>query len=456
MNRKTKMALMAAGVAVVAGGGAGLTYYLLKKRGKTPGCDASSCPVGQVCVNGACVKVECSADSGCKSGKICESHVCVDPLCSATKKCAKITDKCSGGRCVPGRCPTDYECLSGTVCDPATGTCVDHRDCTVQGFTCDAGQVCDRVTRECVDGECDLNVVCTDPKLKCDTVSKKCVPKKCPSEYTCPSGTLCDAPSGSCVVSECDDGTPCSNPDMKCNVNLHKCVPKACPTDFLCDAGTICDTSTGKCTGSSCGDAQHRCPATFMCDSATLKCVKGTQKCPLDFACDPGYTCDSKSGTCVKTGCFADADCPTNFTCNLATHACVAIPEKVCPKDFSCDPGMLCGQDGKCMVDQAGRIPSDTSPINPASPTANVIMALNKGYTWATTPVQSYRIIGSPRTGLQIAIIGMKIDLYGWSATPGGVDLTYPSHVMHVNYSKPLELLISMDTENVLYSLSPV
>jgi hypothetical protein len=243
---------------------------------------------------------------------------------------------------------------------------------------------------------------------------------------------------------------------MKCNVDLHKCVPKTCPADFLCDAGTLCDTVSGKCVAETCGDAQHRCPATFMCDPSTKTCVKGVQRCPLDFGCDPGYSCDTPTGACVKSGCFQDADCPTNFTCNLNTHACAAAPNKVCPKDFSCDPGMLCGQDGKCMVDQAGRMPDDVSAIDPVSPTANVIMALNKGYTWSTTPTRFFRVSGSPRTGLSLFLTLGSVSVTGWRAWSGGIDLFYPSHVVRLQYVDAMNLSAHQDASASWYSLSPV
>lgn len=456
MNKKTRMWVAAAGVAVLAGvGGGGVAYYFWKKS-KSSGCNASSCPSGMVCVRGKCEPVECNADPDCKNGKVCEGSKCVDPFCSVSKKCTNRTDKCSGGRCVPGRCPTDYECLEGSACDQASGSCVEKRDCTSEGFTCASGTVCDRVSKACVIGECSEDLPCSDISKKCDISSKKCIPKKCPSEYSCPYGTYCDTLSGSCVVSECDTESPCADSSKKCDAVQHKCVPKVCPSDFTCEAGTVCDSATGKCGGSACGDSQHRCPATFMCDPGTKTCIKGVQKCPLDFDCGLGYACDSPSGTCVKSGCFQDADCPTNFTCNLNTHGCVVIPDKKCPVDFVCDPGLLCGQDGKCTVDQAGRMPDDTAPIDPTSPTANVIRALNKGYTWSTTPTRFFRITGSPRQNLSLFLTLGTVAVTGWRAWTGGIDLFYPSHVVRLQYVDPLNLSSRQDISSAWNSLTPV
>ena len=141
---------MVGGMAAVAIIGGGIAFYFLKGT-KSSGCDASSCPVGQVCVNRKCEMVECVADFECKGKGICEGYKCVDSICSSSKKCIQRTDKCDAGRCVPGICPTDYECLEGSICDTNTGSCVYPSDCTSKGFVCPADKVCDGFTKMCVE-----------------------------------------------------------------------------------------------------------------------------------------------------------------------------------------------------------------------------------------------------------------------------------------------------------------
>lgn len=147
MNKK--IAMYATGALIATGCGFGLVYYVLKRKSSS-GCNASSCPIGSVCVNRVCEPVECVVDSECKGGKVCEGYRCSDPFCDSTKKCVNRTDKCSAGRCVPGRCPTDYECLDGSVCDTVHGSCIIDQGCTASGFVCPSGTLCDKNSKKCL------------------------------------------------------------------------------------------------------------------------------------------------------------------------------------------------------------------------------------------------------------------------------------------------------------------
>jgi hypothetical protein len=128
---------------------------------KDPRCLGINCPVGQVCVAGAC-QGGCDGVV-CPHGQACRIGRCIDP-------CAGVTclagDVCEGGACVP-QCSC-RPCSAGLAC-AADGRCVDA-GCEM--MSCGAGLVC-------------VGGACMDP---CDTGTM------CPAGQTCSTGGCVETP----------------------------------------------------------------------------------------------------------------------------------------------------------------------------------------------------------------------------------------------------------------------
>jgi hypothetical protein len=163
--------------------------------------DGATCPPGQVCDRGACLK-SCGGELlTCPPGWSCSNNgLCVDPACSGVS--------CPAGKvCQAGACKGPCD---GVVCPRAqvcrAGACVEP----CAGVTCGSGPVC-------------AGGVCV---TSCD-----CAP--------CAAGHSCDTKSGQCVEPacvgvRCAAGTACAG---------GKCVD-AC-AGAVCPAGQAC--STGRC-----------------------------------------------------------------------------------------------------------------------------------------------------------------------------------------------------------------
>jgi len=106
-------------------------------------CVDVECPAGQVCHGGECT--EACAGVTCPYGKICRNDACVDP-CAGVECDEGLT--CVMGICQSCECST---CEGGLVCQ--NNTCVDP---ACMDVACDAGMHCESGT--CVD-DC-LNAVC--------------------------------------------------------------------------------------------------------------------------------------------------------------------------------------------------------------------------------------------------------------------------------------------------------
>jgi MYXO-CTERM domain-containing protein len=147
--------------------------------------DEESCPVGEICKDGNCIKGCHPTEFPCDGDLVCvtegpEAGFCVDA------KCAKVDcaagQVCRSGECVGGCkdvvCPADEECV--------LGRCVD----LCSSVTCDGNFVCRR-------GVCVSKCQCTGcPSGSVCATSGKCVDSGCESK-TCDEGKYCRG--GSCV-----------------------------------------------------------------------------------------------------------------------------------------------------------------------------------------------------------------------------------------------------------------
>ena len=119
---------------------------------KDPSCIGKTCPVGQICVSGAC-QGGCDGVV-CPGRRVCRVGRCVDP-CEGVD-CATLGGVCDNGACV-SLC-TCRECATGLGCAP-DGRCVDSG---CEKMTCGAGMFCSKgVCKDaCIGSKCPVNQGC--------------------------------------------------------------------------------------------------------------------------------------------------------------------------------------------------------------------------------------------------------------------------------------------------------
>jgi hypothetical protein len=174
-------------------------------------CTGVTCPMGQVCSNGACRSL-CDGVT-CESPLVCDprSGRCVANDCRTLNNCA-ANELCIAGRCVMDRCATTT-CPSGQAC--VDGTCV--ASCAM--VTCPMGQRCNQMTGMCIASMTDpcAGVMCGGNQV-CNPATRMCVLSMCGPQTTCPRGQSCNPLTGACG----DDS----------------CATVRCPSGQVCAAGT--------------------------------------------------------------------------------------------------------------------------------------------------------------------------------------------------------------------------
>jgi hypothetical protein len=187
------------------------------------------CPGDSVCVEGNCVPKCSGGEFTCIGDTVCNADgVCVEPACLDVD-CPDGT-KCAGGQCV-GPCD-GVECPYGQTCQ--LGVCLDP----CAPLTCDSGQVC--VAGVCIEG-CGCGG-CPDGEV-CQT-DGRCVSAACDGT-TCASGEHCDPATGACV-SDCE-GAVCPSGQF--------CTQGSCVVDPNGQGGSGGGTGSGFASSSSASTA---------------------------------------------------------------------------------------------------------------------------------------------------------------------------------------------------------
>lgn len=161
------------------------------------------CMDGKRCVYGECV--DACFEGGCNEGQTCtEDGVCVETACIGVE--CDTLERCRGGECIPACegvvCPHSQQCVAGR--------CTDLCDVLV----CDEGEVC--VDGACI-AQCPCNICQVDEICGADGA---CTPIGC-DIVVCDAGFYCDdgecqnacdgavCPDGQhCEVGECVEGDP--------------------------------------------------------------------------------------------------------------------------------------------------------------------------------------------------------------------------------------------------------
>jgi hypothetical protein len=318
------------------------------------GCrDSSTCPDGQLCVNGACStqSAQCSSRCDCDPGQVCRDGACQSPpaSCATQADCPRgPADRCEAYQCNgftrqcfdpdPQPCTGSADCVGrpgctgGAVCAcTSSGACVPDVDCTAadESTTCGVGNYCDGT------GNCQALPVCTQPSdcptgLSCNGGNGLCErPQACTANANCtlPPNTFCDTDSGFCAIPNCiNGGTPCTN-GLVCSNSSGRCVTPggaSCTSDNTCQGTEYCDLADQVCRVGCRSNAD--CAAGQNCDG-THTCVGGGggggtgqfgDPCVDDTSCQAPMICGTISGTCAEV-CGSDADC---VACNARYGTC--------------------------------------------------------------------------------------------------------------------------------------
>jgi hypothetical protein len=294
------------------------------------GCrDSSTCPEGQLCVNGNCStqSAQCSSRCDCDPGEICKDGACQSPGASCTTK-----DDCPRGPA--DRCEA-YQCngFSRQCFDPDPQPCAAAADCAGRPG-CTGTSICTCTSA----GACVPDVVCTPQDER----------------TTCGTGNFCDGTGRCQALTQCTQPSDCA-PGLTCNNGSGVCErPQACTSSTQCGPppATFCDATTGFCAIPNCINQGTTCSNGLVCSQGSGRCVTpGGAACTNDSACQPSEYCDIADQVC-RTGCRSNADCASGQNCNGA-HVCVgggggggngdAQFGELCTDDADCQAPMFCG-----------------------------------------------------------------------------------------------------------------
>jgi hypothetical protein len=200
------------------------------------------CAAGQACVNGFCVEESCGGAVQCREGYVCDAGSgCVPELCGASA--CPVGDLCLAGACVDP-CAA-VSCGLGDYC--SAGVCTGG---TCYAMGCAPGQICEG-------GFCAIDP-CASVSCAYDTFCRggACVPA-C-ALVTCPGGSRCGA-DGACEVDACQ-GVSCS-PGTACEGGLcvaDLCWNLSCGEGQACKAGYCVDDPCAHitCSVGTCDDGQ--------------------------------------------------------------------------------------------------------------------------------------------------------------------------------------------------------
>lgn len=279
-----------------------------------PGClDSSTCPLGSVCVDRACLP-GCNSDRDCPSNRHCKPDSLPHGACLQCLEESHCSDAetCVAGNCV-FTCRTANDCKASTAtpqCDTNTGLCV-----------------------ACLsDGQCPIGNLC---------VANACKPG-CRSDRDCNDGLKCDptfAPNGGCFA--CIQDADCGVKVCRSHACVIDCSAVKCTTDR-----PVCDPATGGCVQCL---QKSDCPAGNLCMGQAcrpgcetdgdckngLHCGNGScVECTADGQCPLGQKC--RSYTCSTSECYKDTDCANGEYCHPLLYSCEKLPGKPCTSANDC------------------------------------------------------------------------------------------------------------------------
>ena len=266
--------------------------------------------------------------------------------CSTDASACADTDHCSGDDYYDG-----YTCNGSGACDQSLGDigCCNHTDCASGEYceetnhTCTALPLCTKPSASAFGYQLqssseDLQDDCTDSGF--DGCDSTCVKAKSNSGFCSGTGQTCGTVSEGLSVpgKVCDGGA-----------EVDPSAAIACDTTVDCASGdcAVLTYYRGCAAGAStCVDnnrqagPEFEAPIGTVIDETNYKvgttCVTSAAGyCQLQGHCVgkdwlAGYICDGNGGCTISAGdagCCENIDCGGQEYCNLATHACTALPK---------------------------------------------------------------------------------------------------------------------------------
>ena len=282
-----------------------------------------------VCANAAAVCL--SAQCNTVTTTCAESN---GSLCDADNKC--VTNKCTSDRCVPASngCYIDANCGSTQYCDRSVLTCTDKLSSgtLIPSDTLHLG-TCSDALAVCQTGLCDtMTSMCVSSDGNTCSSGQQCASRTCTSTHCVPDTNGC------WVDEDCASGKYCDRDALTCADKLASGA--GIPMTDGYHTGT-CSDATAVCQSGICNSAMTTCGSnTTVSCSSPAQCASNV--CDTNGMCgvmDGGSGCTSmnaaalcQSGTCASghcvpaggSGCWLDADCPSNTYCNRASSMCTA------------------------------------------------------------------------------------------------------------------------------------
>jgi len=153
------------------------------------------------------------------------------------------------------------------------------------------------------------------------------------------------AATGGVPAIECRDSRDCVNaPDGEtiCS-QAGQCVQCVTPDDCGPDGGSNHDCTRNRCIAFEPCNQDDDC-STGACNLARHRCVE----CTSDTHCTaPNNKCYAQA---CRVGCASDNSCtPLGMLCNKTTGVCIE-----CDDQMTCDNGLLCDPNGKCVEPVCG------------------------------------------------------------------------------------------------------
>ncbi len=238
------------------------------------------------------------------------------------------------GRAAAQECESDADCVASYTCEV-----VGESGC---GFACPDG------TPDCA----------PPPDADCAVMQyKACVPGPCSSDSDCEDGMVCfEQEVFSCPPSaeiDCPPGADCPKPpEPVCETTTtSSCVPRyavPCEEDADCGDGFDCvEDIAYACAGSTPSSGGGSDPG----DPGGAAGSAAPEPAPLPLPDEPPTCTEEPTGTfhceAREVECEADADCPTDWTCqeNYSRPVCSGVmtdPATPPPADAPAEPSSAC------------------------------------------------------------------------------------------------------------------
>jgi len=272
------------------------------------GCPSAPCGAGSTCVR---VDGRPSCLATCASDDVCHSAVGAERKCGVLEGVAgapvQVCISGISGKAMGASCLSDFECSSGSCEILGEGRCSQtQRPC----FPDHVADDCNGAESCIVTGQNRVGV-CSQPCR--------------PGGIGCPGASYCIAEADNPNDGWCRPACTSAGADPACNADAGMRCAFGIPITDGAQGRYVCARArTGvltSCSGSAaCGDNQ------CLAHGNSGYCVEG---CGDDGYCPFGGTCvvGTSAGDRCQRSCFSGLDCPTGFSCTLATGATRTVCE---------------------------------------------------------------------------------------------------------------------------------